>query len=87
LGPSNIRVNAIQPGVVEGARIESVIAGQAKLKGKSIEETKKSLLAHVSLRRMVTAQDIAETTMFLMSDAAKNVSGQSIAVDANVETI
>jgi enoyl-[acyl-carrier-protein] reductase (NADH) len=36
---------------------------------------------------MVTAQDIAETTMFLMSDAAKNVSGQSIAVDANVETI
>jgi len=30
LGPSNIRVNAIQPGVVEGARIEAVISARAK---------------------------------------------------------
>jgi enoyl-[acyl-carrier-protein] reductase (NADH) len=36
---------------------------------------------------MVTGQDIAETTMFLMSDAAKNISGQTIAVDGNVETL
>ena len=31
LGPSNIRVNAIQPGVVEGARIEAVISARAEI--------------------------------------------------------
>ena len=87
LGPANIRVNAIQPGVVEGARIDAVIAARAKLYGKSESEVEKGLLEHVSLRRMVTGQDIAETTMFLMSDAAKNISGQTIAVDGNVETL
>ena len=87
LGPANIRVNAIQPGVVEGARIDAVIAARAKLYGKSESEVEKGLLEHVSLRRMVTSQDIAETTMFLMSDAAKNISGQTIAVDGNVETL
>ena len=87
LGPSNIRVNAIQPGVVKGARIDAVIAARAKLYGKSESEVEKGLLEHVSLRRMVTGQDIAETTMFLMSDAAKNISGQTIAVDGNVETL
>jgi NAD(P)-dependent dehydrogenase (short-subunit alcohol dehydrogenase family) len=87
LGPANIRVNAIQPGVVEGARIDAVIAARAKLYGKSVSEVEKGLLEHVSLRRMVTGQDIAETTMFLMSDAAKNISGQTIAVDGNVETL
>ena len=87
LGPENIRVNAIQPGVVEGARIDAVIAARAKLYGKTEVEVEKGLLENVSLRRMVTGQDIAETTMFLMSDAAKNISGQTIAVDGNVETL
>jgi len=36
---------------------------------------------------MVTAHDVAEMTMFLLSDAARNISGQSIAVDGNVETL
>lgn len=87
LGPSNIRVNAIQPGVVAGARIEAVISARAETTNKSYEDVEAGLLENVSLRRMVTAQDIAEMTMFLMSDAAKNISGQSIAVDGNVETL
>ncbi len=87
LGPANIRVNAIQPGVVEGARIEAVISARAEQFGKTYKEVEAGLLEHVSLRRMVTAGDVAEMTMFLMSHAAKNISGQSIAVDGNVETL
>ena len=34
LGPANIRVNAIQPGAVEGERIERVIAAKAKALGR-----------------------------------------------------
>ena len=87
LGPSNIRVNAIQPGVVEGARIDAVITARAEQEGRTNAEVEAGLLEHVSLRRMVTGRDIAETTMFLMSDAGRNISGQSIAVDGNVETL
>ncbi|TMG83552.1 MAG: SDR family oxidoreductase, partial [Betaproteobacteria bacterium] len=37
LGPANIRVNAIQPGIVEGERIERVISAKAKALGVSFE--------------------------------------------------
>ena len=87
LGPANIRVNAILPGVVEGARIESVIRNRAATLGTSAAEVEAQLLEHVSLRRMVTGDDVAAMVAFLLSDAGRNVSGQSIAVDANVETL
>jgi NAD(P)-dependent dehydrogenase (short-subunit alcohol dehydrogenase family) len=34
---------------------------------------------------MVTMQDIAATALFLASPAARNITGQSISVDGNVE--
>ena len=87
LGPANIRVNAIQPGVVEGARIEDVIRNRAAVLGIGYEEMETKFLEHVSMRRMVTGGDVAAMVAFLLSDAGRNVSGQSIAVDANVETL
>src|SRR4030095_15806145 len=41
VGPDNIRVNAIQPGVVEGERIDRVIRAKAEAVGISFEERKK----------------------------------------------
>ena len=38
-------------------------------------------------RRMVTAQDVAAMVLFLVSPLGRNVSGQSIGVDGNVETL
>lgn len=73
--------------MVEGARIEAVISARAAQYGKTYQEIEAGLLEHVSLRRMVTGHDVAEMTMFLLSDAARNISGQSIAVDGNVETL
>jgi NAD(P)-dependent dehydrogenase (short-subunit alcohol dehydrogenase family) len=85
LGPSNIRVNAILPGVVQGERIDRVIAARAEATGVSFDEMKAQYLAKISLRRMVTADDIAAMTLFLASPAAHNISGQAISVDGNVE--
>ena len=87
LGPHNIRVNAILPGIVEGNRIRNVIQARADALSVSYDEVKDSLLASVSLRRMVHSEDVASMTAFLISDVGKNISGQSIAVDANVESI
>jgi NAD(P)-dependent dehydrogenase (short-subunit alcohol dehydrogenase family) len=87
LGPDNIRVNAILPGIVKGPRMDNVIAARARQLGVSHQEMEKRYLERVSLRRMVTPVDIAETVMFLLSPAGANVSGQSIGVDGNVETL
>ena len=87
LGPQNIRVNAILPGIVQGPRIDRVIEARAKQLGVSHQEMETRYLERVSLRRMVSAQDIAETVMFLLSRAGANISGQSIGVCGNVETL
>jgi len=87
LGPANIRVNAIQPGMVEGERIERVVSAKAKALGVSVEEYQRQLLAKVSLRRMVQAADIANMALFLATDAGHNISGQALSVCGNVESL
>lgn len=87
LGPHNIRVNAILPGVVEGPRIESVIRARAGLLGISYDEMEKQYLEKVSLRRMVSPHDVAAMVLFLLSPMGDNLSGQSLGVDGNVETL
>lgn len=85
LGPSNIRVNAILPGIVAGERQERVIAAKAASYGIGHEAMRQRLLAKVSLRSMVTAQDIANQIIFICSPAGAAISGQSLSVCGNVE--
>jgi len=82
LGPLGIRVNAVAPGAVEGDRIDRVIAGQAEVRGLPADAVRRSMIERTPLRRMTTAEDIADATLFLCSDMAKNISGQVIAVNA-----
>lgn len=82
LGPRGIRVNCVAPGAVEGDRIDRVIAGQAQVRGISSEAMRQSMLERSPLRRMTTADDIAEASLFLASDLARNISGQVLAVNA-----
>jgi NAD(P)-dependent dehydrogenase (short-subunit alcohol dehydrogenase family) len=55
--------------------------------GVAYEAMEKAYLDRVSLRRMTSPQDVAAMIAFLLSDAAANISGQSIGVDGNVETL
>lgn len=87
LGPHNIRVNAILPGIVEGPRMEGVIQSRAQQLNVSYDEMEKQYLSRVSLRRMVSPHDVAAMVAFLLSDAGRSISGQSIGVDGNLETL
>lgn len=87
LGPHGIRVNAILPGIVEGVRQDRVLSAKAASFGITLEEMRTRALERVSLRRMVSAQDIAAQIVFICSPAGANVSGQSLSVDGNVETL
>ena len=83
-GPDKVRVNAILPGIVEGERIERVIAAKASAHGLSHEAFREKFLETTSLHSTVTQQDIANMVLFLCSDAGKHITGQPIAVDADV---
>jgi NAD(P)-dependent dehydrogenase (short-subunit alcohol dehydrogenase family) len=87
LGPDNIRVNAIQPGIVKGPRIERVIAARAEQLGLSYEQMEKDYLAKISLRRMTTPEEVAATALFLCSPGGSGISGQAISVCGNVEVL
>ena len=82
LAPHNITVNAIAPGAVEGDRIDRVIAGQAQVRGVALEEMRRAFVERAPLKRMSTAEDIASLAVYLCSAAARNISGQCIAVTA-----
>lgn len=85
LGPQGIRVNAILPGTVEGERMRAVIAARAAATGIDVDAMRDQYLSKISLRRMVTADDVAAMTLFLSSPAARNITGQAISVDGNLE--
>jgi len=82
LGRHNITVNAIAPGAVEGDRIERALAGQAQMRGISVDEQRKAFVDRAPLRRMTTADDIAWAAAFLCSDHARNISGQCLPINA-----
>ena len=85
LGPSNIRVNSVLPGVVAGERVERVIAARAAAGGVSNDAMRAQLVSSVSLRRMTQPEDVANQVAFLCSDEGAMISGQSISVCGNVE--
>jgi NAD(P)-dependent dehydrogenase (short-subunit alcohol dehydrogenase family) len=87
LGPHGIRVNAIQPGIVRGPRMQRVIAARAEQLGLSYDEMEAKYLEKISLRRMTTPEEVAATILFLCSPAGSGISGQAISVCGNVEVL
>ena len=87
LGPANIAVNAILPGIVEGPRMEGVIRDRAGKVGISYAEMEQQYIERISLRRMVSPGDVAAMALFLISELGRNISGQSIGVCGNVEAL
>jgi NAD(P)-dependent dehydrogenase (short-subunit alcohol dehydrogenase family) len=87
VGPAKIRVNCIQPGIVEGPRIDRVIDAKARALNLSFDEMKERLVASTSLRSTVTADDIAAMALFVCSAAGAKVTGQALSVCADVQVL
>jgi NAD(P)-dependent dehydrogenase (short-subunit alcohol dehydrogenase family) len=87
VGEFNIRVNAILPGIVDGPRQRRVQNARAMTLGISEEEMATRYVANVSLKRKIDAQEIADMVIHLSSEAGRSMSGMSIGVCGNVETM
>jgi 3-oxoacyl-[acyl-carrier protein] reductase len=74
LGPANIRVNAIAPGLTETAMMRS------STKTDALTET----LARTALRRLGQPEEIAGVALFLASDLSSYMTGQVLSVDGGM---
>jgi NAD(P)-dependent dehydrogenase (short-subunit alcohol dehydrogenase family) len=74
-GPWNIRVNSIAPGFIDSGMSAPYYENPRirELRGNA-----------VPLRRLGSADDVAECVLFLASDAASYISGENIAIDGGV---
>jgi len=81
VGPYNINVNALHPGIVAGDRIDRLCREKARRRGSTPEQVREEYVQEMALRRVTTADDIANAVVFLASDASKNMTGQSVTVD------
>jgi NAD(P)-dependent dehydrogenase (short-subunit alcohol dehydrogenase family) len=81
LGGDGIRANAIAPGAVAGDRIQRVLQGRAEASGRGLEDVTADALSIQALKYFVDPDDIAALALFLCSEQAKSISGQTIAID------
>ncbi len=71
VGKLGITVNAVAPGFVE-----------TELTGSMTDEDRKRIAGRSALRRLVEPDDVANAVAYLLSDAARNVTGTVLTIDA-----
>ncbi|MFD1881946.1 SDR family oxidoreductase [Paracoccus pacificus] len=87
LGPDNIRVNAILPGLVSGERQRRVLEAKAQSQGRSRAEVEAEAFSFASIREYVTPEQIADQIVFLASPRGRTISGQAISVCGDLKML
>jgi NAD(P)-dependent dehydrogenase (short-subunit alcohol dehydrogenase family) len=85
LGDDGIRVNTIAPGAVDGPRMQGVLQARATATGRSFEDVMDGALGIQAIRKFANPDDIAALALFLASDSAKTITGQTIAIDGGAK--
>ena len=76
-----ILVNCIHPGTTRTERQDRSLRARAEDGNISVEEAERRAVADIPIGRMVESKDIADLILFLVSDRAGAITGQTIAVE------
>lgn len=80
LGPNNINVNGVAPGFID-TEMSAVSESLAKNRGiEDFQKVKQTMISQNPIQRTGKAEDIAYTILFLSSDQASYITGQTIYV-------
>jgi NAD(P)-dependent dehydrogenase (short-subunit alcohol dehydrogenase family) len=87
LGPDNIRVNAILPGLVAGDRQRRVLEAKAQQRGISFAEMERTAFSYTSIKDYVTPEQIADQILFMCSPRGRTISGQAISICGDTQML
>jgi NAD(P)-dependent dehydrogenase (short-subunit alcohol dehydrogenase family) len=82
LGPQGIRVNCVAPGHIWSEQLAGYYRSRAEELGETYEAVLASYTNEMALRRIVTADEVANAVLFLASDLASGITGAVIDVNA-----
>lgn len=81
LGGDGIRVNSVVPGYIWGDTLQSYFAHQAGKYGTTVEQIYATTAANSDLQRLPTEDEVASAILFLASDYASGITGQTLDVN------
>lgn len=84
VGEYNIRCNCIVPGAIATDLMLNYVKRIAGEKGVSEDVIHEQMLADCALKTYSTPEDVANLALFIASDQARTITGQSINVDAGL---
>ena len=82
LGPHRIRVNTVLPGWMWGPPVQAYVQFTAQTEGVPEVEVLERLTGRMALPELATDGDVADAAVFLASDRARAITGQSLLVNA-----
>ncbi|MFF4060589.1 SDR family oxidoreductase [Streptomyces sp. NPDC001668] len=82
LGPDRIRVNTVLPGWMWGPPVQAYVQFTAHTEKVPEADVLKRLTDRMALPDLATDGDVADATVFLASDRARAITGQSLLVNA-----
>ena len=76
-----ITVNNLLPGFISTERLDQIAETQARVKGISKDHQRNEMIASIPVGRFGLPEELANLTVFLSSDKASYITGQSILID------
>lgn len=80
-GPDNITVNNVGPGYTATERIRDLAEANARARGITAAEYEANLAKDIPLRRIALPEEVADAIVWLASERASYITGQTILVD------
>lgn len=84
LGPHGITVNTLHPGVVETEHIHELYAKNAAAEGITATEVEQNFIARTPIRRVLTADEVADAVCFFAAPGSGGITGESLGIDGGL---